>query len=132
MIVNAVEAQYARLPILPEDWRRIAPELCRGVDPDYLLLDLGPVVGRPRYVVMELRSDSPQFHLFDGLADVHAPLAGGGLGIAASLFVPLARAHDHHQGHVAALYREERRFDDADVERLQQVAQRLLSLLSAG
>jgi len=129
MIVNAVEATPARLPILPGEWLRLAPDLCRGVEADYLLLDLGPAEEGRRYTVLGLRPDDRAVCPLAKLADIHASPIDGGLGIASSLFVPLSRADEQHRGHIAALYLAERRFEDADVERLRSVADRFLTFL---
>lgn len=132
MIMKAVEERYLRLPILSEDWRRRAPELCDGLDADFVLVDLGPVDDKPRYIIMGLRSGSHSLHFFESLTMIHAPRAEGGLGVEASLFVPLYRGTKQHRGHVAALYCAQRRFADGDVERLQATADRFVTLLSEG
>lgn len=144
MIPNAVATRHARLPILPEEWRRYAPELCEGIEADYLLIDLGPSQDHPRYTIMGLGSDlgrglgtgrgigagGHSLHLADTLSEIHAPRADGGLGVDSSLFVPLYRQERQQRGHIAALYSQERHFDDMDVEYLQAVAARFVTFLS--
>jgi hypothetical protein len=131
MIQDAAQAGHLRLPMLPDDWRRHAPDLCEGAEADYLLIDLGPSSGHPRYTVMGLASGAHTLHLPRNLSEVNAPLAEGGLGVQSSLFVPLFRRDRHHRGHIATLYRNVRRFGDADVERLQEIARRFVTFLSA-
>lgn len=119
-----------RLPILPEDWRRMGPALSEGLDADFLLFDLGPDPQRGRYTIVGLRSASHMLHFIETLAILHAPAVEGGLGIGASLFVPLNGDRMRHCGHVAALRRDDRPFTPADATHLRGVARRVLSLLN--
>jgi GAF domain-containing protein len=117
--------------MLPDDWRRHAPDLCDGVEADYLLVDLGPSCDHPRYTILGLSPGAFTLHLVERLSEVNAPASEGGLGVQSSLFVPLYRRDRRHHGHVAALYRGPRTFDSGDVERLQNVARRFLTFLTA-
>ncbi|MET0363169.1 MAG: GAF domain-containing protein [Sphingobium sp.] len=130
MMSDIVEAAPGRLPILPGDWRKHAPQLCEGVDADYLLLDLGPATSQPRYTIIGLRDGAYVLHFCEALSEVEAAPEAGGLGVQSSLFVPLHREENRHLGHVAALYRDRRTFDQAEVAAMQVVARRIFSFLT--
>lgn len=130
MMSDIVEAAPGRLPILPGDWRKHAPQLCDGMDADYLLIDLGPAHNQPRYTVVGLHDGSYILHYCEALSDMEAAPDVGGLGVKSSIFVPLHREQHRHQGHVAALYRGERAFGEADIAAIQAVAARVFSFLT--
>lgn len=132
MIHALGETLYRRLSILPDDWRKIGPPLCEGLDADFLLIDAGPFVrDDPRYTVVGLGSSDYRLHFYADLSEILAPHNEGGLGPKASLIVPLPHQRRRQAAHIGMLRLEGRPFTDENIVQLKAAARRLLSLLSA-
>jgi hypothetical protein len=130
MIPDAGETIYRRLPILPDEWRKIGPRLCEGIDADYLLIDTGPSTGEPRYMIVGLGSPDYSLHFCDRLTQAHRPRSDGGLDVKSLLMIPLPHARDRQFAHIGMLRMEEKPFSPGDIVHLRTTGERLLSLLA--
>lgn len=121
----SVEGAYRRLPLLPNEWRRLTDALYDGdyscPDADYLLIDLGIMEGRPRHTIVGLNNGVCSLRFCETIAE----LLSGNLGIESSLVVPM------EGGQIGLFYCTARSFDRGDIDRLQHLGSRMLDLLDA-